>query len=85
MAVADMSPAHQDTVGAALKRSQNVMGRHRGGTHNSNGTNIGGVCQSTDTRQISRTVCAPVAHKSDDFRLESLLVHIILLPTGSSV
>jgi hypothetical protein len=83
MAVADMSPAHQDAVGAALKRSQNVMRRHRGRTHNPDGSNIGRVCQPTDTRQIGRPVCTPVTHKSDDFRFKSILVHIFLLSNGS--
>jgi hypothetical protein len=82
MAVADMSPAYKDTVGPALKRTQNVMRRYRCGTHDSDGTNIGRICQSAYTCQISRPICTPVTHKSDDFRLKSILVHIFLLFNG---
>jgi len=82
MAVADMSPAHQDAVGPALKCTQNVVRRYRGGTHDPDGTNIGRVCQSAYTCQISRPICTPVTHKSDDFRLKSILVHIFLLSNG---
>jgi len=82
MAVADMSPAHQDAVSPALKRTQNVVRRYRGGTHDPDGTNIGRVCQSAYTCQISRPICTPVTHKSDDFRLKSILVHIFLLSNG---
>lgn len=84
MAVADMSAAHQDTVGSALKCTQDVVRRYRGGTHYPDGTNIGRVCQSAYTCQISRPICTPVTHKSDDFRLKSILVHIFLLSNGLS-
>ena len=84
MAVTDMSPANQNTVGPALKCTQNVVRRYCGGTHYPDGTNIGWVGQSAYTCQISRPICTPVTHKSDDFRLIFILVHIFLLSNGLS-
>lgn len=84
MAITDMSPAHKDAVGPTLKSTQNVMRRYRCRTHHSDGTNIGWVCQTAHTCQISRPICTPVTHKSDDFRLKFIFVHIILLSSGLS-
>ena len=74
--------SHKDAVGPTLKRTQDVMRRYRGGTHDPDRTNIWRICQSTHTCQISRPICTPVTHKSDDFRLKSILVHIFLLFNG---
>ncbi len=79
MAVADMSPAHKDRVGSALKGPQNVMRRYCGRTHNTNGPNIGRVLQAAHTCQICCAIGAPVTHKSDYLWLKTILFHLSLL------
>lgn len=75
MAVADVSPAHQDAVDAFLKRPQNVVGRYRGGAHDPDGTDIGGILHSADTGKVGSTVRAPVAYECQNFRFEWFRFH----------
>ncbi len=49
MAVADVSPTHQDTVGPTLKGPQYVVRRYGSRTHDPNGPDIGGVLQPANT------------------------------------
>ncbi len=82
MAIADMSPAHQDRVGTALKSPQDVVRRHGGRTHDTDGPDIGRILQTAHPRQIRCAIGTPVAHKSNDFRLEIILFHLTLLLDG---
>ena len=70
MAVADMSPAHQDAVGAFLKSAQDMVGRYRGRAHDPYDPRVGRVLHPADAGQIRRTVGAPVAQESDDLGLK---------------
>jgi len=53
MAVAHVSPAHQNSVSPALKGPQNVVGGYRGRAHDPNRTNIARVLHATHARQIT--------------------------------
>ena len=66
MAIADVSPSHQDPVRSALKRSQEVMRRYGGGTHDPYGPEVGGVLKPAHPCQIRCTVSTPVAEKGQD-------------------
>ena len=70
MAVAQVSPAHKDTVHSLLKCKQDMMRRHTGGTHYPNSTDISGILQTTDPSQVSSGVCSPRAQKADNLRFK---------------
>ncbi len=82
MAVADVSPAHQNRVGSALKSPQNVVWRYGGRAHDANGPNIGRVFKPAHTCQVGCAICAPVTHKSDYLGLKNILIHLSLLLIG---
>ncbi len=82
MAVADVSPAHHNGIGSALKGPQNIVRRYGGGAHYTNGPNVGRILQTTHTRQIGGTIGAPITQKSDYLRLKTILFHLYLLFNG---
>jgi hypothetical protein len=75
MAVSDVSPAHQDPVGSALKGPQYVVRRYGRRTHDSNRPDIVRVSQPAYTCQIGRSICTPVTHKSDYLWFKTCLFH----------
>jgi hypothetical protein len=75
MTVTDVSPAHQNTVGAFLQRSQNMMWRYSGRAHDPHRAHVGGILQTADTGQIRRAVSAPVTYEGQDFGFKQFLVH----------
>ncbi len=82
MAVADVSPAHHNGIGSALKGPQNIVRRYGGGAHYTNGPNVGWILQTTHTRQIGGTIGAPITQKSDYLRLKTIFFHLYLLFNG---
>jgi len=82
MAVADVSPAHHNGIGSALKGPQNMVRRYGGGAHYTNGPNVGRILQTTHARQIGSTIGAPITQKSDYLRLKTILFHLYLLFNG---
>jgi len=76
MAVAQVSAAHQDAVGAALKRPQNVMRGYGGRTHDANGPDVNRVTQSAHPGKVRRPVGAPVAKKGHDPGFETAFFHL---------
>ena len=79
MAVAYVSPAHQNSVSPALKGPQNVVGGYRGRAHDPNRTNIAWILHATHARQISGAIGTPVAHKRDYSGLKTIFFHIAVL------
>jgi hypothetical protein len=70
MTVADVSAAYQDAIRAFLKGLQDEVGRNAPGTHHPDNPDIGRILDAADPGKVSAGVCAPVAAKSDYFRLE---------------
>jgi hypothetical protein len=67
MAVAEVSPTHENTVGALLKGFENKIRGDAPGTHYPNHPDIRRVLQPTDPGQISTGVSTPVAAKGNNF------------------
>src|SRR5210317_228345 len=68
MAFTGMSPRHPDAVGALTQGRQEELRIHPPGTGNSNHPYVGWIFHPSDPCQVGRTVAAPVAQKSNDFR-----------------
>jgi hypothetical protein len=87
MAVADVSPAYQNAVGALLEGFEDEIRRDPARAHDPNHPDIRGVLHPAHTGQISTGISAPVAAKSDNLRLKfsthcvsSLLDLVIVQP-----
>jgi hypothetical protein len=79
MAVANVSPTHQDTVSTTLKGPEDMMRGYGGRAHHTHNTDIGRVLQPAHTGQVRRAIGAPVAHKGYDFGFKKILFHFVLL------
>jgi hypothetical protein len=75
MAVSEVSPADQDAVRTALKRSQDMMRRYGTRTHHPDYPDVRRITQPADPGQIGGTVCTPVAQKGNDPGLKILFIH----------
>jgi hypothetical protein len=67
MAVTEVSPGHEDTVGPLLKGPDDKNRIHPAGTHNAYRSDIGRILQSGDACQIGTGIGAPVTKKGNDF------------------
>jgi hypothetical protein len=79
MAVTDVSPAYQNTIGTTLQGAQNMMCGNRCRAHDPYRTDVGGIRHPADTGQVRSTVRTPVAQKGDYFRFKSFITHCFLL------
>jgi hypothetical protein len=66
MAVADMSPRHQDPVGALLKGLEDEIGIDPSGTHHPDNPHVGRVLKTAHACKIRSRIGAPVAGKGND-------------------
>jgi hypothetical protein len=78
MALTRMSPRNPNTIGPFPQSSQKEFRTHPAGAGNSYHSNIGRILHATDPGQIRRTVTAPIAEKTDNFRFPLRHVHISL-------
>jgi hypothetical protein len=67
MAFSGMSPGDPYAVSAFAKCGEEKFGAHPACTWYSNDTNIRGIFHTTDPREISCSVTAPIAEKSNNF------------------
>jgi hypothetical protein len=66
MAFAGMSPGHPDAISALTQSGQEKFRTHASGAGDSHHADIGWVFHPSDPGQISGTIAAPVAQKSND-------------------
>jgi len=66
MAIADMSPSHQNTVGALVKGLQQKTEMDPSGAHHPDQADVGRVLNPGNPGQISSGIGTPVAHKGRD-------------------
>ena len=77
MAVADLSPAHEDSIGAGLKGFQDMNGVNSARTGQFDDPHRGRVLEPHGARHIGRRVGAVGAHHGDYFRIK--FYHMILI------
>ncbi len=64
MTVPGVSPGDPDPIGAVTEGGQNKLRIHPGGARDPDDPDIWRVLEATYTREISRTITAPVTEKS---------------------
>jgi len=74
-AIADVSPADENTVDALLEGQQDMVRRDAPSAHDPHDADVRRVLQPTDPSQVSSGVCSPGAQKAEDLGLEVVLRH----------
>jgi len=78
MALTRMSPRNPNAIGPFPQSGQKEFRAHPAGAGNSYHPNIRRILHATDSGKICRTVTAPIAEKTDDFRFPIGHEHISL-------
>ena len=77
MTITDVSAAYKDTIRSFLESLEYLMRPYGRGTQSPDSSKIRGVLESADTSQVSTGVSAPITKKTDNFRFELTLGHIV--------
>src|ERR1017187_8314438 len=75
VAVAGMTAAHEDAVGALGQRLDHQVGMDHARAHHANHAEAGRVLDARNTSQIGAGIGAPVATESEDQRLKVIFHH----------
>jgi hypothetical protein len=77
MTFAEASAGDKDAVCPRLQSLQDIVGRYRPGTHDSDDTDRRRILHSTDPSQVGGSISSPGAQKSNNFG-SKLLCHDFL-------
>jgi len=75
MAVAQVSPTHEDAVHTLLKCPQNMVRGYTPGTHDPNSPDVRWILQSTNPSQVSSGVCSPRTQKTNNLGFKINVAH----------
>jgi hypothetical protein len=79
MAFSELSATCKDTSGTFSKPLQDKYRIYSPGTHYPDGTQVGRILIAGNTSRVSSSIAAPVAEKSQNFRVEFFLTHSLHL------
>jgi hypothetical protein len=75
MAIPDVSATYKDTIRSLLESLEYLMRPYSGGTQRSDGPHIGRILKPAYPSQVCPGVSAPVAQKTNNFRLKLTIGH----------